>query len=504
MLQQEPLLVLCQSLFIMPLVKTTDYLIIGTGIAGLATAVHLQSLGKVTLVTKGALKDAPPYWDQDGVAAVLTKEDRFKKHIEDTLQAGSNHGNRDAIRSVVEHAPKVIRFLESLGLSFKKEPWAEVGHSEKRVWRTSDFTGQDIADALLKAVRKGKSVEILEGADAVELIVREGRCDGAYVRFGESPELEPIVAKQTILATGGMGQLYEKTDNPRGSAGDGVALATQAGLEPQDLEFIQFHPTALAVPQEERYFPLSEWLRIFGAKVVDAKGRAFLDQYSPQADLGPREALSRAVQLEGMNGPVYLDLRYFSPKEIKKNFPEVVKRLRGFGFDVAKDLVPVVPVEHFACGGIPVNLQGETKLPGLWAVGEVACSGVHGAGLLPSNALLEALVFADAIGKAMERRHPLDRERKIDGTAPMQSPPIVLEDYAQVKAYARRIAQIMSERVGMVRTPENLKSAWKEINEVPARDYRIQRRQVVCYKVIQACLARPRTLGSHTMAEDIV
>ncbi len=483
--------------------RTTDYLIIGAGVSGLATALHLQSLGKVTVLTKGSLKGSDPYWDQGGLAAVLTKEDRFKKHIEDTMEAGYRHNNRDSVRYMVEHAPKAVRFLESLGLKLKKEPFAEIGHSEKRVWRTGDFTGRDIFNQLLKSVQKSKAIEVLEEADAVELIVRNDRCDGAFVRLGPTAELEPIVAKQTILATGGMGRLFEKSDNPRGASGDGVALAINAGLEPMDLEFIQFHPTALAVPQDERYFSFSEIFRVFGAKVVDAQGRAFLQDYDKRAEMGPRDVLSRVVQLERANGNVFLDMRYFSAKGLKSNFPEVVKRLKPMDFDLSATMVPIVPVEHFCCGGVPVNLQGETKLPGFSAVGEVAYTGAHGAGLLPSNSLLESLVFAEAIGKAMERRHPLDREKKADQT-PLVTPSVVVEDPSQVRAYAHRIAQIMSGRVGMVRTAENLRLALKEITEIPARDYRIQRRQVVCYKTIQACMARAESLGCHMMAQDIV
>jgi L-aspartate oxidase len=491
-------------LSIMSPMKTTDYLIIGTGISGLATALHLQNLGQVTLVTKGTVKRPDYDWNQDGLAAVLTKEDRFKKHIEDTLETGHHHNNRDSVRAMVEHGPKVMRFLESLGLSFKKEPYAEAGHSERRVWRTSDFTSQDIYDALLKAVQKSKAIEIFQGADAVELIVRNDRCDGAFFRTGEKTEIEPILAKQTILATGGLGRLFERSDNAHGCGGDGMALAANAGVELKDLEFVQFHPTALSTPIDARYFTLSETLRVFGAKIVDASGRSFLDQYDKRAELAPRDVLSRAIQLEKMNGQVFLDLRYFNPKEIKTNFPTVLKMLKEHGFDPAKALIPVTPVQHFSCGGIPVNLQGETKLTGLSAVGEAAFTGCHGANLVPGNALLESLVFAEAVGKAMERRHPLDRERKMDDQTPLNPPTIVIEDQAQVNAYAIRIAQILWERAGIVRTPENLRLALKEITEIPARDHRIQRRQIVAYKLIQACMARPESLGCHTLAEDIV
>ena len=489
---------------IMSFVRTTDYLIIGAGISGLSTALHLQNLGKVTVITKGEKSKPEDYWDQGGVAAVLTKEDRFKKHIEDTMDAGYRHANRDAVRFLVEHAPKTIRFLESIGVEFQKEPEAEVGHGEKRVWRTSDMTGADILGKLIKNVAKSKTIEVVGQTEAVELIVRDSRCEGVYIRLGDQVELEPILAKQTILATGGLGRLYERSDSARGMAGNGIALAVNAGLEPRDLEFVQFHPTALAIPDDERYFVLSEMLRVFGAKVVDSQGQAFLDQYDRRAELAPRDVLSRAIHFESMNGKVFLDLRYFNVKEIKKHFPNVVKRLSKYGFDVTKDLIPITPVVHFSCGGIPVNLQGETKLPGLWAVGEVACTGVNGANHLPSNALLETFVFAEALGKAMERRHPLDRDRVLDEKLSAEPPQIILEPMPQVRAYAKRIEQIMWNRVGIVRTPENLRMALKEITEIPARDYRIQHRQLVAYKLIQACLARPESLGCHHISEDIV
>lgn len=481
--------------------KKTDYLIIGAGIAGLATAYHLRNLGKVTVICKGKLKNANTYWAQGGIAAVMTKADRFKKHIDDTMEAGAHLSDRDAVRYLVENAPKAIRFLESIGVKFKKEPALEGGHSEARVWRTSDFTGQDVLDQLVKAVQKSKNIKVEENTDAIELIVQNDACRGAFVRVGDNKKLEPILAKHTVLATGGLGQIFSKTSNPRAAAGDGLAMAVNAGLQLRDLEFVQFHPTALDKYDEGRYFLLSETLRGFGANVVTSQKKRFLHEYDKRAELAARDIVTRAVHFEQMNGPVYLDMRHFEVKEIKNRFPNITRRLKQYGFDLSKDLIPVTPVAHFSCGGIPVDLHGATKLPGLYAVGEVASSGVHGANRLASNALLEGLVFGEAIAKSLEKSLALDKE--VDEKITLDIPEVVMEPLPQVKAYAKRISHIMWEKVGIVRNPDGLKQALKEITEIPARDYRIQHRQIVCYTLVQACLARPISLGCHYIASEL-
>jgi L-aspartate oxidase len=482
-------------------VKKTDYLIIGAGIAGLATAYHLRELGSVTVVCKGKLKQANTYWAQGGIAAVMGKRDRFKKHIDDTMEAGAHHNDRDAVRYLVENAPKAIRFLESIGVKFKDDPALEGGHSCPRVWRTSDFTGQDILDALVKAVMKAKNIKVEENMEAVELFEHDGACRGAYVRKGESTKLEPFLAKHTVLATGGLGQLFAKTSNTRAAAGDGLAMAVNAGVELKDLEFVQFHPTALDKYDEGRYFLLSETLRGFGANIVNSHKKRFLDDYDTRAELAPRDIVTRAIYFELMNGPVYLDIRHFEAKKIKNRFPNIFKRLKGYGFDLTKDLIPITPVAHFACGGVPTDIHGATKLPGLYAVGEVACTGVHGANRLASNALLEGLVYGEAIAKSLEKSKPMDVE--IDEKITLKIPEIVVEDLPQIKAYAKRINQIMWEKVGIVRSQEGLKQALKEITEIPARDYRIQHRQIVCYTMIRAALARHVSLGCHYIASEL-
>ncbi len=481
----------------------TDYLIIGSGIAGLSTALQLKDQGKITVITRGELKQANTYWAQGGIAAVMTKEDRFVKHINDTLDAGAGHGDRDAIRHLVEGAPKAIRFLESIGVKFKKEPALEGGHSVARIWRTTDFTGQDILNQLIKAVQKAKNIEVKDHVDAVELIVKNDRCNGAYVRVQDQEELHPIYAKRTVLATGGLGQLYAKTSNTKAAAGDGIALAAKAGLEPTALEFIQFHPTALNHDDKGRYFLLSETLRGFGAKIVNVEGKSFLDEYDSRAELAPRDIVTRAVNFELANGAVYLDMRHLNGKEVKKRFPNIYKRLKQYGLDLTNDLIPITPVAHFSCGGVPTDLKGTTKLPGLSAVGEVAYTKVHGANRLASNALLEAVVFAESIVKEIIRQKETGAEAEITEVDPSEIPKVVIESLPQVKAYAKRIGQIMWERVGIVRSEEGLKKALKEISEIPARDYRIQNRQIVCYKLIQACLHRPLSLGCHYIASDL-
>ncbi|MBU0705886.1 L-aspartate oxidase [Patescibacteria group bacterium] len=483
--------------------KQTDYLIIGSGVAGLATAYFLSELGSVTVMTKGEVRNTNTYWAQGGIAAVLAKEDTFESHIEDTLKTGVGHCNEAAVRQMVFGAPKAIKFLQSIGLKIEKEPMLEAGHSRARVWRSSDFTGRDVLEVLIKAVQKKENISFLEKTDAVELIVDEGECKGAFIRKDDEDEIEKVAAKHTVLATGGLGQLFSKTTNTLGSGGDGLAMAVNAGLELKDIEFIQFHPTALAIPKEGRHFLLSEVLRGMGARVVNKREEAFLNKFDPRAELAPRDLVSRAVYVEELTGPVYLDMRHVDEGKVRKKFPNIQKALKEFNLDLTKDLIPITPVAHYACGGVPTDLKGATRLPGLFAVGEVACTGVHGANRLASNSLLEAVVFAKAIAEGLEKSVSTDAEKNVNIDS-FEAPNVIIEDINQVKAYGRRIGQIMWENVGIVRTAEGLTKAKKEIVAIPARDYRIQHRQLVCYKIIEACQARPESLGAHYMTKDIV
>ena len=485
--------------------KQTDYLIIGSGIAGLSTALYLAELGPVTVVTKGQAKNANTYWAQGGIAAVMAKEDSFEGHIADTMEVGLNHNDPAAVRQLVFGAPKAIRFLESLGLKFSDEPLLEAGHSHPRVWRSSDFTGRDVLQVLLKAVQKHKSIELIENTDVVDLMLQNGACVGAFTRSITSDDavLEKYAAKQTILATGGLGQLFSKTTNTLGSSGDGLALAVNAGLDLEDMEFIQFHPTALNIPQNGRYFLLSETLRGMGAKIVNGRGEAFLKRFDVRAELAPRDLVARAVHIEEMTSSVYLDARHFPPAEIKQKYPNLIQMLKSHQLDLTTDLIPITPAAHYACGGVPVDLKGATKLPGLFAVGEVARTGVHGANRLASNSLLESLVYAKIVADALEKSRSVD-EKKVLNVDSLQPEPVNVEALDQVKAYGGRLGKIMWEHVGIMRTVESLEEAKKKIVSIPARDYRVQNRQLVCYKIIEACQARADSLGTHYMASEIL
>jgi L-aspartate oxidase len=483
--------------------KQIDYLVIGAGIAGLSTACLLSEAGNVLVITKGKLKQANTYWAQGGIAAVLDKEDTFESHIKDTLETGCGHCDEHAVKFLVEHGPKAIRFLQSLGVEFYPQADLEAGHSRPRVWRTSDFTGQDILDQLLKVTKKIEKITFAEDTDAFELIVHNGECRGAFTRSELTGAIEPIFAKNTIIATGGCGQLFGRTTNTLGSGGDGLALALNAGIELKDMEFIQFHPTALNKPDNGRYFLLSETLRGFGAKIVNHKGEQFLQQFDKRGELAPRDIVSRAIFFEQMNGPVYLDMRHINSSEIKRHYPNIYKRVKDYGFDLGKDLVPITPVAHYSCGGIPVDLKGATSLPGLFAIGETACTGVHGANRLASNSLLEALVFSQSAAEAIKRSAEMDKEKTVE-IKDLPLPEAITEDQGQVIAYAQRIGQIMWEHAGIVRTMEGLEKAKVEITAIPARDYRVQSRQLVCYKIIEACLKRPLSLGTHFITHNIV
>ncbi len=480
----------------------TDYLVIGSGIAGLTVAHLLSEFGEVTVITKGELKSANTYWAQGGIAAVLAKEDSFESHIKDTIDVGAGYNKESAVKYLVENGPKAIRLLESLGVKFQDEPVMEGCHSIPRVWRTSDFTGQDILNQLIKTVQKNRNIIIKEHTEAVELIESGGECRGAFIRVGDKTKLETIFAKQIILATGGCGQLFGRTTNTIGSDGDGMALAVNAGLELKDIEFIQFHPTALNKEDNGRYFLLSEVLRGFGARVIDQNGTQFIQKFDERGELAPRDTVSRAVFFELMNGPVYLDMRHIDSKLIKNTFPNIYKRTKEYGFDLINDRIPITPVAHYACGGIPVDLKGATKMPGLFAVGEVACTGVHGANRLASNSLLEAVVFSIAIAEAVERSVTMDKDRDVE-IKDIEIPIVVIEDIGQIKAYSQRIGKIMWKHAGIVRTVEGLEIAKKKIVEIPARDYRIQHRQLVCYKILEACLNRPHSLGTHYISDEL-
>lgn len=482
--------------------KQTDFLVIGTSIPGLMLAHYLSEIGTVTLVTKGRLKASYHYLHSSGLAAALSNEDDFDAHYQDTINSGAGLCKESSVRQVVFGAKKVFDCLSSLGLKFKASPLLESGHSKARTWISSEATGSDIFNLLAKLVSKNRSISILELSEVVELFVHEDVCKGAFVRSTQSNEanLEFIGAKKTILATGGLGQLFSHTSNTSGAAGDGLALAVHAGLELSQLEFVQFHPTAFAFSEESFYHIIPESIRGMGAKIVDQNGEAFMSRFDERGDLAQKDLVSRAVHVERHHGPVYLDMRMIDHTQLKNNYANLLAYLKKHQLNPQLDLIPIIPVADFACGGIPVDLKGATQLPGLYALGEVANTGLHGANALASNALLEGLVYARVIADAIKSVNHL----RLELPEEILSPSVAIEDLNQIKAYGFRIAKIMSENVGLIRTEESLSRAKKEIVSIPARDYRVQYRQLVCYKMIEACQKRQTSIGSHYIGNEII
>lgn len=361
------------------------YIIVGSGLAGLTSALTLEKLGSVLLVSKGALNNGATNLAQGGIAAVMAPEDNFRSHVEDTLKAGVFHNQIKAVEILVKEGPAAIKWLQEQGVVFDKIPALEAAHSFRRVMRISDFSGQAIERALLKKLKQCKNIFILENCIVVDLIVKDKKCLGIKAE-------KNIYSEKVILATGGSGQVYTYTTNPIVATGDGIAMAYRAGCEIKDLEFIQFHPTALK-DKSSPLFLLSESLRGEGARLINEKGEHFI------SEMAPRDIIARAIIEEQKKGEVYLDIRHRGEKFIKQRFPNISRELRKRGFDLFKEKIPVTPAAHYSCGGVKVDEFGRTNIEDLFAFGEVACTGVHGANRLASNSLLEAVVFPRRLAK---------------------------------------------------------------------------------------------------------
>jgi len=386
-----------------------DFLVVGSGIAGLTCALRCAASGTVLLVTKDRLPESSSQYAQGGIASVWSPDDTFESHIEDTLRAGAGLCHRDVVTTVVSEGPERVRDLIRLGVNFdgREDPegWAydlgqEGGHSQRRILHALDATGHEIIRALSEAVRATPGIRILENHLAVDLLldrsIEPSVCWGAYVLDRATSEVHRMVAPATFLCAGGAGKVYLYTSNPDVATGDGIAMAYRAGAPIANMEFIQFHPTCLYHP-EAKSFLLTEALRGEGAILRAPSGEPFMARYDPRAELAPRDIVARAIDNEmKVHGweCVYLDISHRDPDWIRTRFPTVTERCLRFGFDLTRGPVPVVPAAHYCCGGVVTDLHGRTGLPRLYACGENACTGLHGANRLASNSLLEALVFA--------------------------------------------------------------------------------------------------------------
>jgi L-aspartate oxidase len=384
----------------------TDILVIGAGIAGLRAALEVRSNLHVLVVTKDAVQQSSSNYAQGGIASVLSAEDRFENHIDDTLEAGAGLCDPAIVELVVREAPDEINALIGWGTHFDEENGRlaltrEGGHSHRRIVHAlGDATGHEVMRAIIDQARQRSNVTIWDRTFTVDLLTHAGRCVGALVvRPGAEKLL--IWAKQTILASGGAGMVYRETTNPPVATGDGMAAAYRAGAALRDMEFMQFHPTVLYVAGSSRYL-VSEAVRGEGAYLRDKNGVRFMLEEDPRAELAPRDIVARAIFrcMDRTQHPnVYLDLSHLEPQRVRQRFPGIEGVCQGFGLDITKDLIPVRPGAHYMIGGVTIDAEGRTSLPGLWAAGEVSSSGLHGANRLASNSLLEGLVFGALCGR---------------------------------------------------------------------------------------------------------
>ncbi len=485
----------------------TNFLVIGSGISGLNFALNAAKKGQVCIITKKKIIDSNTNYAQGGIAAVLDKADNFKQHVEDTLTAGCHHNNKEAVEFMVKNSPEAIYHLVDLGVKFAKEKGKlklakEGGHNTRRIAYVGDYTGREIEETLVERVREHPNIEIIEDCFAHDLLVKSKICRGAKVLH--DGQIFNIYSNQTILATGGVGQLYSTTTNAPIATADGLAMAVRAGCKTQDLEFIQFHPTALDKNSFPRFL-ISEAVRGEGGKIVNHEGNRIMKGIHPLEDLAPRDIVAREIYKHLKNGPVYLDIRHKKSTELKKRFPQIFKRLKEHNLNMAKDLVPLIPAAHYICGGIKTNLKGETKVKNLFAFGEVACTGVHGANRLASNSLLEALVFSNQILQNLKvtnnKSQPQRKEKIIDNTN-------AREEIKSAKKLKKDIQKLMWKYAGIVRNrnlinSEGLKTATKIQKQISNFKYLNQENSEVknmiesAILILKAGAKRKESLGCH-------
>ena len=460
--------------------QSTDFLVIGSGISGLSFAIKAARLGSVTIVTKKAKVDTATNLAQGGIAAVLSPDDSFALHIEDTLRSGAGLCHEDIVKLVVETGPARIEELIRLGVRFQSEAGdpshldlgKEGGHSARRIAHAMDLTGRKIEEGLLAQVAANPRITVLENHLAVDLLVSSktgtpyqphdsfsDQCLGAYVFDRETGRIDTWQAKATVLCTGGTGKVYLYTTNPDLATGDGIAMAYRAGARVANLEFVQFHPTCLYHPQVKNFL-ISEAVRGEGGRLIDQRGQPFMHKYDARGDLATRDTVARAIDSEmkaSGDDCVYLDITHQPAEFLKNRFPTIYQKCLSLGIDMTREPIPVVPAAHYMCGGVVTDQWGRTNIEGLFAFGEAACTGLHGGNRLASNSLLEAVVFAHQAFLECEREWPELRQATLPEVAEWSAGEAQrIEENVLVSHNWDQIRRLMWNYVGIVRTEKRL------------------------------------------------
>ena len=514
----------------------TDFLVIGSGAAGLSFALKAAAHGHVTIVTKGAIEECNTNYAQGGICSVTYAPDTFEKHIRDTLVCGAGKCDEKAVELVVRRAPELIADLIAWGTRFDKTPDGrfelnrEGGHSEHRILHHEDLTGAEIERALVQSVREHPNITVLERHFAIDLLTQHHLGEfvtrhtrglasfGAYVLNLDTNEIETMLSKFTVVATGGCGNVYSTTSNPVVATGDGIAMCHRAKAMTENMEFIQFHPTTLYNPGEKPNFLITEAMRGFGAILRLPDGKEFMDKYHPMKSLAPRDVVARAIYREMTKRGsdfVYLDVTHKDPEAVKSHFPNIYEKCRSIGIDITKDWIPVTPAAHYCCGGVKVDTNGETSVKRLYALGETSCTGLHGANRLASTSLLEAAVWGQSCGQHLARITASGREAipralaaaipdwRHEGNEHHDDPALVAQDWANIR-------NTMWNYVGISRSKARLRRAFEDMRDLVRHIHdfykgtRISKPLVdlfhgsqTAYVITQAAMRNKNSIGCH-------
>ena len=512
------------------MVHRYDFLVIGSGIAGMSYALKVAKEGTVAIVAKNPLEDANTYYAQGGIASVTNPWDNFEKHIADTLDAGGGLCDRRVVEKVVREAPAQIRELISWGVHFDRDETGnfdlhrEGGHSENRILHHKDSTGAEIQVSLIDAIRRHPHIDVYDHHFAIEILTQHHlgqvvtrhtpgiECYGAYILDQQSNEIDTFLSRVTMMATGGIGSVYQTTTNPLVATGDGIAMVARAKGEIRGMEFVQFHPTALYHPGARPSFLITEAMRGYGGVLKTVDGREFMQKYDRRGSLAPRDIVARAIDSEMKERGeehVYLDVTHMDAVETRRHFPGIYEKCLSYGIDITRDMIPVAPAAHYLCGGIRVDLDGCTSIGRLYANGECACTGLHGANRLASNSLIEAVVFADAAARhslPLFRQYPYREDIpawNAEGTSSPEEMVLITQSY-------REVGQLMASYVGIVRSDLRLRRAMDRLNILFRETEDFFHRSVVSreicelrniikvgYMVIKQAMARKESRGLH-------